>query len=61
MVDNTLGIGVCGVKTKKICEFLNRITNFMNLQFECEKCDQLYMDKNQNYKICPTLTTDSLK
>ena len=34
MVDDKLGISVCGYKTKKLSEFLNRRTNLNNLQFD---------------------------
>ena len=37
MIDDTLGISVCGVKTQKMNEFFNLRTSLMNLQFGCEK------------------------
>ena len=37
MVDDTLGISVCGVKSNKMNSFLNTRTNLMNLQFGCDK------------------------
>ena len=59
MVDDTLGISVCGFQTDKMAEFLNRRTNIMNLQFGCQKCDKLHIGKIQNDDLCPTLTIDS--
>ena len=59
MIDDTIGISVCGVQTVKMSEFLNRRTNLMNLQFGCQKCDKMHIGKKQNDDICPTLTIDS--
>ena len=61
MIDNTLGISVCGYQTNQLSEFLNRRTNMMNLQFGCTKCDKLHIGKKQNDDICPTVTIDSWK
>ena len=36
MVDDTLGISECGIKTKSMNQFLNTRTNLMNLQFGSE-------------------------
>ena len=59
MVDDTLGISLCGLQTKRMSEFLNRRTNLMNLQFGCDKCDKLHIGKRQHEDICTTLTIDS--
>ena len=61
MVDDTLGISVCGVKSVKMNNFLNTRTNLMNLQFGCDKCEKLHIGKKQNNDICPELTVDSWK
>ena len=42
MVDDTLGISVCGVKSNKMNSFLNTKTSLMNLQFGCDKCEKLH-------------------
>ena len=59
MVDDTLGISVCGVETTKMNSFLNTRTNVMNLQFGCDKCEKIHIGRKQYTDICPTLTIDS--
>ena len=59
MIDDTLGISVCGVKTQKMNEFLNIRTSLMNLQFGCEKCEKMHVGKTKNTDICPPITIDS--
>ena len=53
MIDDTLGISVCGMETKKMSSFLNRRTNLMNLRFGCDKCEKMHVGKKQNKDICP--------
>ena len=59
MVDDTLGISVCGVETTAMNSFLNTRTNIMNLQFGCDQCEKIHVGKKQYTDICPTLTIDS--
>ena len=59
MIDDTLAITVCGVKTKKMNEFLNIRTSLMNLQFGCEKCEKMHVGKTKNQDICPPIIIDS--
>ena len=59
MVDDALGISVCGFQTNRMAEFLNVRTNIMNLQVGCQKCDKLHIGKRQNDDACPTLTIDT--
>ena len=59
MVDDTLGVSICGYKTRKISEFLNTRTKLMNLQYGCNKCEKIHIGKRQNEDICPTITIDS--
>ena len=47
MVDDTLGISLCGIKTKQMSEFLNRRTNLMNLQFGCENVISYTLERNK--------------
>ena len=61
MVDDTLGISVCGVKSNKMNSFLNTRTSLMNLQFGSDKCEKLHIGKIQNKDICSTLTIDFWK
>ena len=55
MVDDTLGVTVCGYKTNKVNTFLKTRTIIMTLQFGCDKCEQLHDGKKQNEYICPTI------
>ena len=48
MVDDTLGVSVCGYRTNKMNTFLNTRTNIMILQFGCEKCEKMHVGKTQN-------------
>ena len=59
MVNDTLGISVCGVETTAMSSFLKTRTNIMNLQFGCDKCEKIHVGKKQYTDICPTLTIDS--
>ena len=61
MVDDTLGISVCGVGSKNMNSFLNKRTSLMNLQFGCDKCEKVHVGKKKNTDICPKLTIDSWK
>ena len=61
MVDDTLGVSLCGYKTKQMSEFLNTRTKLMNLQFGCNKCEKLHIGKKQYKDICPTIPIDSWK
>ena len=51
MVDDTLGVSLCGYKTRKMSEFLNTRTTLMNLQFGCRKCEKIRIVKKQNEDI----------
>ena len=59
MVDDTLGVSVCGYRTNKMNTFLNTRTSIMGLQFGCDKCEKLHVGKKQNEDICQTITIDS--
>ena len=61
MVDDTLGISVCGVKTLQMNEFLNIRTSLMNLQFGCDKCEKLHVGITKHQGICPPTTIDLWK
>ena len=45
MVDNTIRISKCGVKTVSMNAFFNNRTNLMNLQFGSEKCVRMHIGK----------------
>ena len=45
MQDDTLGISVCGYKSRKMNNFLNTRTQIMGLQFGSEKCEKLHIGK----------------
>ena len=45
MVDDTLGVSICGYKTNKMNDFLNTRTKLMNLQYGCDKCEKLHIGK----------------
>ena len=59
MVDDTLGVSVCGYRTNKMNTFLNTRTSIMGLQFGCDKCEKLHVCKKQNEDICQIITVDS--
>ena len=59
MVDDTLGVSICGYRTNQMNTFLNTRTSIMGLQFGCEKCKKMHIGKRQNEDICPTITIDS--
>ena len=61
MVDDTLGISECGVKTKLMNQFLNTQTNLMSLQFGNAKCVKMHIGKECNKIICSDLTVDAWK
>ena len=61
MQDDTLGISMCGHKSKQMNNFLNTRTNIMNLQFGKDKCEKIHIGKRHNKDICPTLEVDSWK
>ena len=61
MQDDTLGISVCGFRSKQMNMFLNTRTNIMNLQFGNDKCDKMHIGKQHKKYICPALTVDSWK
>ena len=46
IIDDTLGISVCGVKTQKMNEFLNIRTSFLNPRIGLENCEKMYFGKN---------------
>ena len=41
--------------------FLNTMTNNMNLQFGSDKCEKVHIGKKLNKDVCPTLSVDCLK
>ena len=59
MVDDTLGVSVCGYRTTKMNTFLNTRTSIMGLQYGCDKCEKIHVGKSQNEDICPTITINS--
>ena len=61
MVDDTLGISECGVKTKLMNKFLNKRTNLMSLQFGSEKCVKMHIGKQHNRNVCSDLTVHAWK
>ena len=61
MQDDTLGISVCGYKSKQMNEFLNIRTNIMNLQFWYDKCEKVHIGQTHNKDKCPDLSVDSWK
>ena len=61
MQDDTLGISVCGFRSKQMNMFLNTRTNIMNLQFGSDKCDKMHIGKQHKKYICPALSVDSWK
>ena len=50
MVDDTLGVSLCGYKTNKMNDFLNTRTKLMNLQYGCDKCEKLHIGKKNKTK-----------
>ena len=58
MVDDTIGISECGIKTTSMNTFLNTRTNLMNLQFGSEKCVRMHIGK-EHHQICSDLTVDA--
>ena len=53
MQDDTLGVSVCGFKSKKMNNFLNTRTKIMGLQFGSEKCEKMHIGKKHvNSDIC---------
>lgn len=40
MVDDTLGVSVCGYRTTKMNTFLNTRTSIIGFQYGCEKCEK---------------------
>ena len=61
MQDDTVGINVCGHKSKQMNMFLNTRTNIMNLQFGSDKCEKMHIGKHHDLNICPKLEVDSWK
>ena len=59
MVDDTIGISECGVKTLSMNTFLNTRTNLMNLQFGSEKCVKMHVGRIHDNKICCDITVDT--
>ena len=59
MVDDTLGVSVCGYRTTKMNTFLNTRTSIIWFQYGCEKCEKIHVGKSQNEDICPIITIDS--
>ena len=59
MVDDTLGISECGVKTTVMNQFLNTRTNLMSLQFGHEKCVKMHIGKQHNKNVCSDVTVDA--
>ena len=59
MQDDTLGICVCGLKSKQMSQFLNTRTAVMNLQFGQEKCETMHIGKVYNSDICCEMSWDS--
>ena len=45
MQDDTLGISVCGVRSKQMNQFLTTRTAIMKLQFGQEKCEKMHIGK----------------
>ena len=61
MQDDTLGISVCGVRSKQMNQFLTTRTAIMKLQFGQDKCEKMYIGKTYNSDICPEMSVDSWK
>ena len=61
MQDDTLGISVCGVRSKQMNQFLTTRTAIMKLQFGQEKCEKMHIGKTYNSDICPEMSVDSWK
>ena len=62
MQDDTLGISVCGYKSRKMNNFLNTRTQIMGLQFGSEKCEKLHIGKKHvNKYICTDFEVDIWK
>ena len=40
MVDDTLGVSICGYRTNQMHTYLNTRTSIIGLQFGCDKCNK---------------------
>ena len=59
MQDDTLGVSVCGFKSRKMNNFLNTRTKIMKLQFGSDKCEKLHIGKRHiNTNICADFEVD---
>ena len=59
MQDDTLGVSVCGFKSRKMNNFLNTRTQIMKLQFGSDKCEKLHIGKRYvNANICADFEVD---
>ena len=60
MQDDTLGVSVCGFKSRKMNNFLNTRTNIMGLQFGSDKCEKMHIGKRHvNTNICVDSEVDN--
>ena len=53
MVDETLGVSVCGYRTNKIITVLYTRTNIVGLQFGCDTCEKIHMGKQNKLTHMP--------
>ena len=62
MQDDTLGVSVCGFKSRKMNNFLNTRTQIMQLQYGSQKCEKLHIGKRHvNPDICANFEVDVWK
>ena len=59
MQDDTMGISVCGYKSRKMNNFMNTRTNLMSLQFGRDKCEKMHIGKKRNMDLCAEFEVDA--